>query len=71
MKENVFLFIIKDPFYVQTYGSLKRLFEDEGHRIPKKIQTIYNSVDLDLEDFEVENVMILKRSIQRKKQNFL
>ncbi len=67
----VFIFLQKATLYVAAYGSIKRLFEEEKENIPIALGTFYNTIDLAQEDYETEEVFVMKRTIHRTKQNIL
>lgn len=64
---KVFTFIQKNPFRVKNYGSLKRLVEVEGEYIKPAIQTLYNSYNFELEDYDDDVCWFGQRTIDRAK----
>ncbi len=67
--QKYFIFINKTTGKVGLYGSLKSLFDAESDSIKKAKQTFYNSINLELEDYEDENCRIAKRSVVRSKHS--
>jgi len=61
------IFIEKKTSRVALYGSLKSLFEGESKVVQIKQSTMYKNRDLDLEDYEDDNCLILKRLVIRSK----
>jgi len=67
--QKYFIFINKTTDKVALYGSLKSLFDAESEFIKKAKQTFYNSINLELEDYEDENCRICKRSLIRSQHS--
>lgn len=67
-----FIFIQKDSGRISLYGSLKALYDVEKELIQRSKQTLYNSHDFELEDYEDQVCKIAQRTVIRSKQaNFI
>lgn len=67
-----FIFIQKDSGRISLYGSLKALYDVEKELIQRSKQTLYNSHDFELEDYEDHVCKIAQRTVRRSKQvNFI
>lgn len=67
-----FIFIQKDSGRISLYGSLKALYDVEKELIQRSKQTLYNSHDFELEDYEDQVCKIAQRTVRRSKQaNFI
>jgi hypothetical protein len=61
------IFIEKKTGRISLYGSLKILFDHEKNLVKISLAYFYNTVKIELEDWENDNCRICKRSVIRAK----